>query len=150
MLVEAPSVENREPTELELRAVATQATEQRFRDKPFDWSKSATCIHLMRYHAAQMGHKLPVVPRFRTALGARKALAKEGFESLPDLMDHYFARIPPSFTRVGDMIAVEGTDSFHSMMVRGGTTMFLGWHPQADVCTIVDTDLSFAVGAWRL
>lgn len=136
--------------EIELRAKATRTTEAKFRNKPFDWSKSATCVHLMRFHAAQMGHKMPVVPRFRSPLGAKRALKKMGYDDLPSLMDNYFTRIPPAFARTGDFIAADGDAGFHSLLVRGSNTMFLGWHDAMQGCTIVDVDMRQAVGAWRL
>jgi hypothetical protein len=136
--------------EIERRTAATLATQARFADKPFDWSKSATCIHLVRFHAAQMGYKLPVVPKFRTALGAMKALKKTGFDSLPDLLDAYFVRVPPAMLRVGDVMAIPGTDSFDALVIRGGIDKFLGWHEDAAGCTVVRVPLDKATGAWRL
>lgn len=136
--------------EIERRVRATEKTESRFRDRDFDWAKSATCIHLVRYHAAQLGHQLPVVPRFRSALGAKKALKATGYDNLPDLLDAHFERVPPAFLRVGDILAWEGSDSFEALYVKGDRTKYLGWHEKAPGCTIVDIDVSKAVGAWRL
>lgn len=132
------------------RVGATEKTEQRFRDRPFDWAKSATCIHLVRYHAAQLGHELPIVPRFRSALGAKKALKATGFDTLPDLMDAHFERVPPAFLRVGDVLAWPGTDGFDALFIKGDRTKFLGWGEGRDGCTIADIDVSQAIGAWRL
>ena len=136
--------------EIELRRAAVIATQARFEDKPFDWSKAATCIHLVRFHAAQMGHKLPTVPRFRTALSAKKALIATGFETLPDLLDSMFPRIPPAFARVGDIMALPGDDGWHALVVKGDKVKFLGWHEDAAGCTIMEVDVGAAVGAWRL
>lgn len=137
-------------TEIEMRVAATIATEKKFRDKPFDWTKSATCIHLARFHAAKMGHKLPVVPRFRSALGAKKALRDVGHKSLPDLLDKYFMQIPPAFMRVGDLLANEGDEGWHSLAIKGDKTKFLGWHESEPGCTIMEVDITQAKGAWRL
>lgn len=136
--------------EIERRAVATQATERRFRDRPFDWSKAATCIHLVRFHAAQLGHTLPIVPKFRTPLSAMKALKATGHDSLPALMDAYFDRVPAAFLRVGDMLALPGDAGFHSLVIKGSQHKFLGWHEDATGCTIMEIDVSAATGAWRL
>lgn len=136
--------------EIGRRVEATIATQAKFKDKPFDWTKAATCIHLARYHAAKMGHKLPIVPRFRSVLGAKKALRDVGFDSLPDLLDSYFTRIPPAFMQVGDLLALEGEHGWHSLVVKGDRSKFLGWHEDAIGCTIMDIDLSVAEGAWRL
>ena len=98
--------------ELQKRAKAVEATEQRFRDRPFDWAKAATCIHLVRFHAAQMGHSVPIVPKFRSAIGAKKALLATGWQTLPALLDSKFDRIPPAFMRVGDILAMPGDDDW--------------------------------------
>lgn len=137
--------------ELQLRVAATTATKERFEGRPFDWSKSATCIHLARYHAAKMGHKLPVVPRFGSALGARKALKAAGYDTLPDLLDGHFERIPPAFMRVGDLLALPGKDGWHALAIKGSRVKYLGWHEEAEGCAIVDVhNISEAAGAWRL
>lgn len=136
--------------EVELRRAAVIATENRFRDKPFDWAKAATCIHLVRFHASQMGHKLPVVPKFRSALSAKKALLSTGFQTLPALLDSRFQRIPPAFMRVGDILAMPGDADWDALVIKADKQKFLGWHEDADGCTIMEVDLTAAVGAWRV
>jgi hypothetical protein len=140
--------------ELQRRVAATQATQARFEGKPFDWSKQATCIHLLRFHAAQMGHDLPIVPRFRSALGAMKALREEGVETLPELMDKYFPRIPAAQMRTGDVAAFPGEgDGFDALMIYGQLRAVIGWHQDADACQIArltDEGYRLCSGAWRL
>ena len=136
--------------EMQRRVRAVSLTEQRFRDRPFDWKKAATCIHLVRYHAAKMGHRLPVVPRFRNALGARRALLSTGWQTLPALLDSKFERIPPAFMRVGDILALPGDEDWHALVIKGDKQKFLGWHEAAPGCTIMEVDVTKAVGAWRL
>lgn len=136
--------------EIEQRRAAVIATQKRFENKPFDWSKAATCIHLVRYHASQMGHKVQTVPKFRTAIGAKKALLSTGWQTLPALLDSKFDRIPPAFMRVGDILAMPGDDDWHALVIKGDKTKFLGWHEDAPGCTIMEVDVSAAVGAWRL
>lgn len=136
--------------ESQLRARAVALTEQRFAGRPFDWRKSATCIHLMRFHAAQLGHSLPLVPRFRSALGARRALTQMGFETLPALLDSLFERIPAAFMRVGDVMALPGLDGFEALVIKGDRVKLLGWHDGAEDCRFMEVDVRAAVGAWRL
>lgn len=136
--------------EMQQRAAAVAATEARYRDRPFDWGKQATCIHLLRFHAAQMGHKVPIVPRFRTALGAKKALVVTGWQTLPALLDSMFARIPPAFMRVGDVLAMPGDADWHALVIKADKQKFLGWHQDAEGCTIMEVDVNAAVGAWRV
>ncbi|KPF74569.1 hypothetical protein IP68_12475 [Blastomonas sp. AAP25] len=139
--------------ESEQRRLATTATAERFIGKPFDWTGQGTCIHLARFHASQMGHDLPIVPRFRSALGAMKALRETGAESLPELLDGMFLRIPVAFMRVGDMMATPGDQGFHAIYIKADKSKFLGWHESVPDCTFVDIGddgIRMAEGAWRL
>lgn len=136
--------------DLQRRAAATLATEAEFYDKPFDWSKEATCVHLMRYHAAQMGHDMPFVPRFRSALSAVRAIKQAGFEGIEAMMDSMFPRIPAAFMKTGDVMALPGDAGFSSLLIRGSVRQFLGWHQDAAGCTILTADMSYATGAWQL
>jgi len=136
--------------DLQRRVNATQATRDRFFDKPFDWSKSATCVHMLRFHAAQMGHDMPKVPEFRTAIGAKKALKGMGFDGIEEMMNYFFVPITPSFMLTGDIMAVPGDAGFSALMVRGSVDKFLGWHEDAEGCTILACDMAAATGAWRL
>ncbi len=137
-------------SELQRRVNAVTATEARFRDKAFDWSKAATCIHLVRFHAAQLGHSLPVVPEFRTALSARRALQSTGYQTLPELLDSKFERIAPAFMRVGDIIAMPGDEAFDALLLKADKLKFLGWHEDAPGCQYMEIDMGAAIGAWRL
>lgn len=136
--------------EIAKRVKATAATEKRFRDKPFDWAKNATCIHMMRYHAAKMGRQMPIVPRFRSAIGAKKKLLGMGYASVIEVMDEHFERIPPAFMRVGDMLALPGDEHFEALVIKGDRHKFLGWHETAPGCTIMEVDITQALGSWRV
>jgi hypothetical protein len=140
--------------ELQRRVAATQATQKRFAGRAFDWSKQATCIHLLRFHAAQMGHQLPIVPRFRSAVGAMKALRAEGVETLPELMDKHFPRIPAADMRTGDVAAFPGDEGgFDALMIYGQLRAVIGWHEDAAECQIArltDEGYALCTGAWRL
>ena len=136
-------------TVLKNRRDATIATYERFKDKPFNWF-SASCAHMLRYHGKQMGHKMPTVPSYRSALSAKRSLKKIGFDSLPQLMDSLFPRIAPAQMLVGDMMALPGNEGFEALVIRANVTKFVGWHEDADGLAIIDADLQSAIGAWRL
>ena len=136
--------------EMQRRAAAVAATDNRFKDRPFDWAKAATCIHLVRFHAAQMGHSVPIVPKFRSAIGAKKALLATGWQTLPALLDSKFERIPPAFMRVGDILAMPGDDDWHALVIKADKAKFLGWHQDGAGCEFMEVDMSAAVGAWRV
>ena len=133
---------------LEERARATEKVVLKYRDKPFDWKTTATCIHLARSQASALGHKLPVVPRFRSALSARKALKETGVNSLPELLDKYFPRIPAAMAIVGDLVTIAGDESFDSITVHSGGHKILGWHQ--DAVGMVPIEAAEFTGAWRL
>lgn len=140
--------------EMQRRVAATQATQARFEGRAFDWRKQATCIHLLRFHAAQMGHKLPVVPRFRSALGATKALRAQGVETLPDLMDTFFPRIPAAMMLPGDIAAFPGDDGrMDGLMIYGQLRAMFGWHAYSDGCSFArlnEEGFRLCKGAWRV
>lgn len=136
--------------DLEERAEATRKTWARFEGKPFDWTKAATCVHLMKYHGQNMGHTLPSVPRFRSAMSAKRALQSLGHDSVVSLMNEKFAPIVPAKMWVGDMMAVPGEAGFEALFIRAGVTKFIGWHEDVEDCVLVDTDIGQALGAWRL
>ena len=139
--------------EIQRRVAAVQKTQARFQGKPFDWKKAATCIHLMSYHASKMGHNIRMVPRFRSALSAKRVLKEQGFDTLPELMDSYFERIPLAMMTQGDIAAFPGEDGFESLMIYGQLRAFLGWHQDAPDCRYmrVGSDgYKACLGAWKL
>lgn len=140
--------------DLQRRVAATRKTQARFEGRVFDWRKQATCLHLLRFHAAQMGHKLPIIPRFRSALGARKALLAEGVETLPELLDKYFPRIPAAQMLVGDVAAFPGDEGgFDGLMIYGQLRAVIGWHqdePGCQIARLTDEGYALCTGAWRL
>jgi hypothetical protein len=136
--------------ELQRLARATDATRKRFDDKPFEWKRGATCIHLVRYHADRAGHKLPKVPRIQSPLAARRVLKELGHANLCELMDAHFQRIAPAAMRVGDVMALPGDGMFEALVIRASPSKYLGWHQDAEGCTIMLADVGAAVGAWRL
>lgn len=140
--------------ELQRRVEATTATQKRFEGRVFDWSKQATCLHMIRFHAAQMGHDLPIVPRFRSAVGAMKALKAEGVGTLPELMDKYFPRIPAAMMLPGDVAAFPGDEGgFDALMIYGQLRAVLGWQEESPICQtarLTDEGYRLHKGAWRL
>jgi hypothetical protein len=113
------------------RAAATQKVLDRYRDKPFSWS-GANCIRLARAQAVALGHKPPPVPVFRSALGARRALAKLGHRSVSSLMDSLFPRRPaPAFAIMGDLCVLNGEDEdagLEAVCIADGFGNLFGWH----------------------
>lgn len=134
------------------RAQATETVVTRFRDKPFDWRTSGTCIHLFRAQAVAMGHQLPPVRRFRSALGAKRALADLGHANVVALIDALLpgARIAPAEMLVGDVGVLPGEQGFDAVVICAGAKV-LGWHG-ADLSRLVPIEVCRGefLAAWRL
>ena len=139
---------------LAIRQAATEKTLARFRTKPFSWA-GANCVRLARTQAANMGHKLPPIPQFRSALGAKRALSARGADSVTALLDQHFARLPgPAFAWIGDLIALPGDPALglDAIGIADGQGNVWCWTQQNGEreLTALITINSDAVAAWRL
>lgn len=140
--------------DLAQRAQATERVIDRFREKPFDWA-GANCIRLARAQGAALGHRLPPVPMFRSALGARRVLAKMGADSVTDLLDRYFRRLEaPAFMLVGDLCVLPSATEdggLEAVCVADGMGNLFGWH-DADPTrlSVIKQAVADAAAAWRL
>ena len=136
--------------EMERRRIATNKTMKRFRKTPFDWSKSATCVHLARFQMRTMGHKPMKVPAFRTAITAKKALADLGHDSVTSLFDTMLPRIAPAQMLLGDLISFPGEGGLDAITVCAGPHKVIGWHADHDTMVVLDIELDEIKAAWRL
>jgi hypothetical protein len=135
------------------RAAATQATYNRYLAKPFSW-RGATCVHVLRFHLRQMGHRPPPMPQFRSAIGATTALKAQGVHGLPGLcMKLGLAPIAPAEMIVGDVAIVPGddgrTDGIFAALVICAGNKFMGWHGAADGFQPIDDLMPHVKTAFR-
>lgn len=137
--------------ELIRRQKATKKTRDKFLAKPFSWENSASCAHMFRSHAVNMGHVMPKMPRIKSAIGAKRALKERNWKSVVDMMDHYFPRINVSEMLIGDMAALPSDDEFGALVICVGDK-FIGWHgsDETGLKNIIIDDLNDFSGAWRL
>ncbi|WP_342248601.1 DUF6950 family protein [Sphingomonas sp. OTU376] len=99
-----------------------------FEDKPFSWQTSANCIHALRALAVAFGRKAPPVPRFRTPLGARRAIRRRGHADLRSLIGAYLGpEIAPAMAIVGDAALLPG-EGLGAVVFYAGGGQWLGWH----------------------
>lgn len=113
------------------RAAATQATWNKYRDRPFAW-KGATCVHVLRFHLRAMGHRPPAMPAFQSPIGAKRALMKMGSADLTGLLRRLqLIEITPLEMIVGDVAILPGDDSFDALTICAGNK-FMGFHAQAE------------------
>ena len=137
---------------LALRQQATQQTLDRFTGKAFSWA-GANCVRLARTQAVNMGHKLPPIPRFGSALGAKRALTTRGAESVAALLDQHFARLPgPAFAWIGDLVALPGDPALglDAIGIADGQGNVWCWSEQAETFGPLLMVNAAALAAWRL
>jgi hypothetical protein len=132
------------------RQEATGKTMARYRRKAFDWARGLHCVALARFHMKAMGHSPPALPKFRSAVGAKKALDDKGFDSVTDMMDAILPRITPAEMLLGDLAAVEGDQGLDSIMVCAGPLRVFGWREGEDKMVVLGITLDELKAAWRL
>ena len=114
------------------RREATQATMDKYRDRPFDWPTRSTCLHMAAFHLRQLGHSPPPVPRVRSLLGAKRALAKRGWADAGEMLAGIgLVEIAPARMVIGDLaVLMSDADNIGAITISvGGKVM--GWHEDA-------------------
>lgn len=99
-----------------------------------------------------MGHRPPSVPDFRSPRAAKAALKALGHDTLAQLLDSLFPRIPPLAAWVGDLVIMAGGDDFDGIGIAVGGKI-VGYHEDhlaEGVVNVVATGLDPYIGAWRL
>jgi hypothetical protein len=131
------------------RAQATRPVIAQF-DRPFDWKRRTTCVHMLRAQLVAMGHTPPPVPLFTSPQGAWRALRKRGHDSLSGLVDSLLPqrRIPPACMIVGDVAIAPGV--LGAVLIETGNGL-IGWSDW-DLSRLheIKIDRSDLIGAWRL
>src|SRR3546814_11264485 len=95
---------------MEARRRATRATTDRFRVQPFTWGKN-DCVRMVAFHLRKLGYrpKLAKAGSYSSALGAKRALARSGFETIGQALDALgLERIAPAMALLGDIAQMPG------------------------------------------
>lgn len=144
------------PLTLAARAQATRGVMAIWRERPFDWRSGYHCVALMHAQARAMGHRMPALPRIRTALAAERALQRKGCDTVEALMDSLFVRIVPATMRVGDICTMpgeadDGRPWLAAICIADGQGNLLGWHGgDGTRLSAIKFGMGHATGAWRL
>lgn len=138
--------------ELVRRAEIAQATLDRFKDRAFAYG-SADCVQMAAFHLRGMGHQVLLSKggRYRTGVGAVRALKRAGFNSLSEAIDAFhFERIAPAAALVGDILALphEEGAQLEALAVALGNGRVLGWHPDAPGAAVLQPVMY--EHAWRV
>lgn len=137
--------------ELERRRVATEKTLGRFRGKVFAWKTGVHCVRLAHQHLKNMGRKPPTLPRVRSALGAKRALQHNGWDSVEAMLDSMLERIAPAQMLLGDVAIIPGDAGLDAIFVCAGPLKVFGWAIDRPELAMVDIqNLDGLKGAWRV
>ncbi len=136
-----------------LRVEIAQQALEHFHGKPLEWGRT-DCARLAAYVLKPLGYK-PGLSRFgdyKTELGARRAVRRQGMTDTPDWLDtiHGLVRIPPAAALPADIVGMPGAGGWTSLTVALGNGRLLGFHPDAGVgsCTVVEP-LAAPIACWR-
>ena len=89
------------------------------------------------------------MPRFRSALGARKALEAKGWDSLTAMMDSVLPGIAPAEALVGDVVEMPGeSEAFSALCVVVGNGRVMGYF-EGEAGLAVLQPVASPVRAWR-
>lgn len=132
------------------RQLATAKTRDAYIGRAFAWKAGHTCVHMARFHLLAMGHKPPMMPGFRSAIGAKRALARNGWAGVEDMLDSMLPRVAPLQMRLGDLAAGPGLDGIGALFVCVPPFKLLGWHEDADEAVVIDFDRDALSGCWKV
>ncbi len=105
---------------------------------------------MARYHLRQMGHRPPSLPRFRSALLAKREMKARGWKDVAAMLDSLLPRIAPAAMMLGDLAAFEGDAGMDSIRVCAGRGRFFGWSEGYDTPVVIETEMDEVAGAWRV
>lgn len=134
------------------RTNAVAATIARYEGKAFAWG-SVDCAKMAAFHFRQMGHHqnmgLSKAGSYKTALSAKRALARLGHDSLPQAIDALgFARIAPAEALPGDLLQLAGEHDLAALGVVVGNGRTFAFHE--DTVGPVLVTVVEAVTGWRV
>lgn len=130
------------------RVAALQKTADKFRGKPFVWGRS-DCYKLVRAHLRNMGHRAPAGQRYKSALGARRALTMTGHPTLEALIDSLLPRIAPAEMLPGDIALLPGEAPFDALAICVGRKLMC-WREDADELVMLSVEGGAIKAAWRV
>ena len=134
---------------LVVRRNSTKRTLDRFRGLDFDWS-SMTCVHLAHAHLSEMGHSVPDIPAFDSALAAARAMQARGWDSVSDMLDEFLPRIAPASMLLGDLALIKGAGGLDAIFICAGPLKVFGWRDDAPDLVLLDVSFGDLQGAWRV
>lgn len=139
-----------QPSAMERRVSAAQATLDRFKDKPFSFG-THDCARMVAFHLRQLGYQ-PMLSKggsYKTCLGAKRALRRAGYPDLAAAIDRLgLVRIAPAEALPGDILQLPAVDELGALTVALSNGRVLGYHESVAGAVVMQP--SAFSGAWRV
>lgn len=138
-------------SKLNRRVKIAQMAVDKYKDKSFSFKDNRDCGMMALFVLTKLGvapHKRKDFGNYTTAKGAKKALARLGYDNLIDLMDKHFERITPAMCLPGDIVAIPSEDdAIGALAISLGNGAVLTYHEEHEGA--VTGSLESATAAWR-
>lgn len=140
--------------DLNRRREALSATMARWQGRAFAWG-AVDCVRIGTSHLRAMGHHLALglhkAGSYRTALGAKRALARAGHDSIAAALDGVgLDRIAPAAALPGDFIVTPGTEGWEALTIAIGNGAVLGFPEDGGAVDVIRIGDWTQAEAWRL
>lgn len=101
-----PPPKGRKRSPLERRADALEATRAKFDGRRFSFRNGRDCARKFQFFMKALGRPIPAAGagKYSDAAGAKRAIRRLGFESLPDFIDAHLERKPFASILLGDIV----------------------------------------------
>lgn len=130
------------------RQRALEATMKKYRNRSFSWDGSDTCIHMLRFHANKLGHKIERVPKLAGPLDAKRELKKRGWASVEDMLNDLFEPIPVARMLPGDVSILPDDSGLQAVVISLGDKV-IGWHEEHEGMVVMEP-VGLLEKAWRV
>lgn len=131
------------------RHEALKATKARYGARPFDWETGATCIHMFRFHARKMGHKIEAIPKLTGPIDAKRELKKRGYDSVEAMLDALLTPIPVAAMLPGDVSVLPDDSGLGGIVISQGDTA-IGYAEGVDGLVLFTEPARVVERAWRV
>ncbi len=124
----------------------------KFRDQPFQWGQ-VDCARVAAFHLKQLGYKIAIskAGRYRTALGAAKALRRLGYSSLSEMADGLgLVPITPARMLIGDIAEVEGDSPVGTIAIYAGNGNVFVFHQDHAGLVTASPNAASILRAWSV
>lgn len=133
------------------RMEGTKRTLDQWRGTVFDWTQPATCVHLAHSHLTGMGHELPDIPAFDSALTAAREMQARGWGSVADMLDEFLPRYDgAAHMRLGDVGVISGAGGLDAIFICAGPFKYFGWREDHPDLVLLDITVGDLEAAWKV